>query len=178
MHHGVSTSRSGNKLSTDKKVYIPVFHAAGHCGLRLGHYIDFLAIFGKSLKTKEISTSGWKPRKFRIHQKIHLTPCLVSFFYADADSGLQIIPTPLKNLILSQILENHDFWKSWFSKIGRNIMKTNEITIFLREESGFHHPRGRKLDQGRFLKNRPAGRWCGAAGRRHQAARPFKYRES
>ena len=28
-----------------KKIYIPVFHAGGHCGLRFIHFIDFLAIF-------------------------------------------------------------------------------------------------------------------------------------
>ena len=28
-----------------KKVYIPVFHAGGHCGLRFSHFIDFLTIF-------------------------------------------------------------------------------------------------------------------------------------
>ena len=52
-----------------KKVYIPVFHAGGHCGLRFSHFIDFLTIFGKSLKTREIGTSRKKSRKFRIHQK-------------------------------------------------------------------------------------------------------------
>ena len=59
--------------------------------------------------------------------------------YVDADSGLQIIPNPLKrdfdNLKKNLIFENHDF-----QKIGRRSMKTCQICMKIRKESDFHYP--------------------------------------
>ena len=50
-------------------ISIPAFHAGDHCGLRFGHYMDFLPISWKSLKTQEISKTKFSLRKIRIHQK-------------------------------------------------------------------------------------------------------------
>ena len=125
-----------------KKIYIPVFHAGGHCGLRFSHFIDFLTIFWKSLKTREIGTSRWKSRKFRIHQKNVLSRLIFFFCMLMPTPASKSSQTQLKTWFWTQT--NHDFRKSRFSKIGRKIMKTGEIGIFFREESDFHHPRGRK----------------------------------
>ena len=66
------------------KVYIPVFHAGGDCGLRWGHFMDFLAISWKSLKTKEIGTSRFYSRTkksdfFEKRQNFDLNQCIGMF---------------------------------------------------------------------------------------------------
>ena len=61
------------------------------------------------------------------------------FLYVDADSGLQIIPEPFRNVILTHF-ENRDFQKSWFLKTGQTIVKISETCMKFRKESDFDHP--------------------------------------
>ena len=102
----------------EKKVYIPVFHGGGHCGLRSGHVIDFLAIFWKSLKTREIDTSMWKFRNFEISNpsKILFEPAIV-FGMLMSSPASKPSQTPLKtwfwaNFKKIAIFKNRDFQKS------------------------------------------------------------------
>ena len=49
---------------------------------------------------------------------------------------------PIKSEKMIDIRKNRLIKKNDFSKIGRKMILTGEIGIFLREKSDFHHPGG------------------------------------